>query len=67
MHAQIEFWNISQYIIRGLLKEYKDNVAVGPTNFFFKKSNLTHGKIQNHIFYQRVMFQLIWFSSLRNI
>mgnify|MGYP003692214881 CR=1 FL=1 len=33
----------------------------------FKKSNLTHGKIQNHIFYQQVMFQLIWLSSLHYI
>ena len=30
----------------------------------FKKSNLTHGKIPNNIFYQQVMFQLIWLSSL---
>ena len=30
----------------------------------FINSNLTHGKIQNHMFYQQVMFQLIWFSSL---
>ena len=26
----------------------------------FKKSNLAQGKIQNYIFYQQVMFQLIW-------
>ena len=32
-----------------------------------KKSNLTEGKIQNHIFYQQVMFQLIWLSSLHYI
>ena len=30
----------------------------------FKKSNLTHGKIQNHIFYQQLIFRLIWLSSL---
>ena len=29
-----------------------------------KKSNLTHGKIQNHIFYQQLIFRLIWLSSL---
>ena len=33
----------------------------------FKKSNLTHGKIQNHIFHQHVMLQLIWLNSLHYI
>ena len=34
---------------------------------FFKKSNLTYGKIQNHIFYQQALCQLFWLSSLHYI
>ena len=33
----------------------------------YKKSNLTHDKIQNNVFYQQMMFQLIWLSSLHYI
>ena len=32
-----------------------------------KKSNLTHGKMKKHIFYQHVMFQLMRLSSLQYI
>ena len=44
--------------VRGSFKKYVDNVVVRHKKFL-KKSNLTHRKIQNNIFYQQVMFQLI--------
>ena len=35
-----------------------------PSQKVFWISKLTHGKIQNNILYQRVMFHFIWLSSL---
>ena len=49
--------------IQGSFQKYVDNVAVGRKEFFLNL-NLTHGKIQNHKFYQQLMFQLIWLSRL---